>query len=211
MDTNGEPSYTAVIVTTQKHLHEVKRDAFARGIIRKHGLTIEQQKLFKDNLILRHITESSSFDRFFKQDLITMAAELERSAPLRIVVIDNISTIVKQLEGGDSYSRHRRDKYVTEFYDDTIRLMRMGVHVVALNNLAANFKNFDDHNKLYKNVSSLGDLWTYIVTDKFELVKQSYEGKSNYRMLRTHFSKNGPKQDTLLEINDEGLEMAVDN
>lgn len=192
-------------------MHDVKREAFSRSIIKKHDLSLEQQKIFKENLVLRHITEVSSFDQFFKQGLINMAAELENKSPLRIVVIDNISTIIKQFEGGDLYNRHRRDKYITDFYDDTIKLMRMGVHIVAINNLAANFKSFDDHNKLYKNVSSLGDLWTYIVTDKFELVKQTFEGRSNYRMLRTHFSKNGPKQDTLLEITDEGINMAVEN
>lgn len=211
LDNNGEPRFKAFYVTTQKHLHEVKRDAFARGISKKLGLGIEQQKIFKESLMLRHITEVAAFDQFMKQEIISLAAELESTSPLKVLVIDNISTIAKQLEGGDNFGRHRRDKYLIDLYDTFTQLIKLGVHIVVINNLAANFKAFDEQKKLYKNVSSLGDLWTYLVTDKFELMKQFSEGRSNMRLLRTHFSKNGPKSDAFLEILDDGIFMTREN
>ena len=210
LNMNNEPRYKALYVTTQKHAHEMKIEAFSRTIINKTAIGIEDQKTFRANFLQQHITEVAAFDQFLRHDLKKIVEDNSKGYPLRLVVIDNISSIVKQLEGGETYSRHRKDRFLVELYDTLAHFMRLGIYFLAINNLAANFRAFDLEKKLYKNVAAIGDLWTYIVTDKFELMKQHAEGKA-LRLLKTHFSKNGHKKDAYLEITAEGIGMIKDN
>lgn len=210
LDMKNEPKYRALYLTTQKHAHEQKIEAFTRSIISRTGMGLEQQKAFRDNFMQRHITEMAVFDQFIRHDLKKMLEETREECPLRLVVIDNISSIVKQMEGGESYSKYRKDKFLVDMYECIAYFMRCGVYFIAVNNIAANFKAFDEPKKLYRNVASLGDLWSYLVTDKFELMKHVADGRT-VRMLRTHFTKNGIKQDALIEITGDGLSLLKDS
>lgn len=209
LNMKNEPTYKVLFITTQKHAHEQKIEAFTKHIINRIGMDLADQKTFRDNFLTRHITEVSEFDQYIRHDLNKLHQDCKANYRLRLVVIDNISSVVKQLEGGETYSRHRKDRFLVELYDSISHFMRQGIYVIAVNNLAANFKAFDEAKKLYKNVSSLGDLWTYMVTDKFELMKHMADGRT-VRLMKTHFSKNGHKPDTLLEITADGMSLFKD-
>lgn len=211
IDENGKPKYKCIYVTTMKRVHEEKIKAFLSSVTSSFKLAPEQERVVRNNLVEVHHTEISGFDQFFKSDILHQMAEWDKhGTPLKLVVIDTITSIVKQLEG-EQLMRYRKDKFMIEFYDSIKKLMRKGIHFIVINNYAANFRLGNDmYKKGPKDISALGDLWTYLVSDRFELFKTQNNADemnkgSNTRTLRTHFSKNGLKQDAVLEIIDTGV------
>jgi RecA/RadA recombinase len=211
IDQKGKPKYKCFYVTTMKRVHDEKIKAFLSSVTNTYKLTPEQERMVKANLVEAHLTEISTFEQFFKGDVLHQMTEWEKNgSPLKLIVIDTITSIVKQLEG-EQTMRYRKDKFMIEFYDSIKKLMRKGIHFLVINNYAANFRLGNDmYKKGPKDISALGDLWTYLVSDRFELMKtqnnpdEATKG-SNNRLMRTHFSKNGLKQDAILEIIDTGM------
>ena len=209
---DGQVKFACLILTTQKAVHESKVADFSAHVSNQNKFNAVQRAAFKESVLIRHINDYETFDTFIKKELSQILSTYEkRGQPVKCVVIDTITSIVSQIEGTDYQTKFRKDKFLQDFYENIIPYIKMNTYFVVTNNVAGNF-SASEYNRYPKSKPALGDIWTYLVSDRFELMKQSDMGKgSSSRLFKVHFSKNGFRPDVWLEMTKNGIFMLNDN
>ena len=123
------------------------------------------------------------------------------------MIIDTIASVVQQVDSCNEnlpyFKNNNRDRFLSALHRSLLKLVEANITVILINNASANFSARFSH-RLPDNKSALGEFMTYIVGDKFELLKKKNDSAA-IRVFRTHFSKNGICKDIQLEITSEGL------